>query len=332
MEGLSFLNKWALFLFPLLVPYLYIRLRGRRAIPFAPAELDEPRFFIPPLVYLPLFLESLIIVILIVMLAGPYKENSRDMISQEGADIILALDISAGMQAADFKPCRLETLKSVASDFVKRSGSHRIGICVFSEQVFTQSPVTTDHSALFELIGGLSFDMIDHSPNDGNAAGDALVSASDALERIKTEGRDQAIILISGGGSNYGIEPTLAARHVRERGIRLYIIGVGGYQPAEVYVNGQPFINGQNQVMKTKPDDGRLRSMAEMAVGNYYRAADEVALSGFFGEISRLESTPLHKESISVKSFYRAGLSAALLIIYMVYLLAEGFFIRRPWR
>lgn len=100
----------------------------------------------------------------------------------------------------------------------------------------------------------------------------------------------------------------------------------------EVCVNGEPFMNGQNQVMKTKSDDGRLRSMAEMAVGNYYRAADEGSLPEIFGEILRLESTPLHKESIAVKSVYRAGLSAVLLILYMAYLLAEGFFIRRPWR
>jgi Mg-chelatase subunit ChlD len=64
--------------------------------------------------------------------------------------------------------------------------------------------------------------------------------AVERLTRSRVAGRDQSLVVITDGESNTGIEPELAARYVREQGIRFYAIGVGGTEPMAVSFEGNP--------------------------------------------------------------------------------------------
>lgn len=333
-EGIKLAHSRGPFLLALIVPYLAVRIffRRKRGIEYPPLFYGKNLFRGRFLHYMPLFLEAVIIVLLIAAFTGPYRESSRELVSDRGVDIALALDVSASMQAADFKPNRLEAMKALSSEFIRKSGRNRIAVFVFAKHTFTQTPLTTNHPVLIELIDGIAYEMIDHVKSGGTAIGDVLLMAAESLKINRIKGRDQAVVLVTDGESNAGLDPLLGARLIKENRIRLYVIGIGGKEPVEVYVYGKPFINKNDQVLTTQLDDTQLKKIASTAGGTYFRAENNHILSDVLEEISRLEATPLETRILIIKTSYRPELGLLILILFSFYITTEGIFFRRPYR
>jgi Ca-activated chloride channel family protein len=327
-------DPWLLWLLLGLVPYW--RLRWRRtchsSVPFAPLQYHRGSPLRRALLRLGIVLEVVLLAAVVLGLAGPHRVDELESITSEGLDVALVLDISASMQAADFPPNRLEALKQVARDFLYRGGGNRVGILAFAGHVFTQSPMTTDHTVLVEMVESLAFKSISHSRSGGTAIGDALLVATDTLLASRLSGRDQVILLISDGESNLGVDPWLAARHLRENDIRLHVIGIGGDEPVEVYVDGKPFINQEDEILVTSLDDTQLIAIAETAGGSYYRARSHDLLTEIFDQLSRLESTPLEINRLRLQRSLVPVIGLGLALLFAVWLWLHGAVLRRPLR
>ncbi len=319
----------------LLLP-VYGRLRWRAvrgaAVAYAPLQYAKGSSTRSRLLRAQMPFEMVIVGGVILALAGPHQRDEVELIGEEGLDVALALDISASMQAADFPPNRLEALKVLAADLVRRSGSDRIAVYAFGKHVFAQTPLTTDHGALTAMIEQLSFKTINHAESGGTALGDALIAAADGLLRQREEGRDQVIVLITDGESNSGADPMLAARLVAESDIRLQVLGVGGPEPVEVFVDGKPFITIEDKILKTSLDDSQLKEIAEVAGGSFRRATDLEILSAIFDDLSRLDTTPLTIENVVIRRAYAPYLAALLFVLFAAWLLTDGLVLRRPLR
>ena len=318
----------------LLIPvYVWWRLRAfsRAAVRFAPLQYRPERGFAVGALWLLLSFEVLLMSVGIVALAGPYTESERESVRERGLDIVLSLDVSASMMAADFDPNRLEVLKRMAASFVRRSGGDRIAVYIFAKDVFTQTPMTTDHAVLLELLQGISFHIIDHAKSGGTAMGDALLAAGEALLRNRIKGRDQVVLLFTDGESNFGVDPSLAARFLRGNEIRFYVIGIGGDKEVPVYVDGKPFIAVGGRHLHTKLDDTQLKIITEAGGGHYYRARNEALLADIFSELARLERTPLEVRKIRTRRTYAATLSGVVAALFFAFVGLYGFYIRRPW-
>ncbi|MCD4746281.1 MAG: BatA domain-containing protein, partial [Bacteroidales bacterium] len=85
-------------------------------------------------------LRILAIALLIIALARPQTSTSRQDITIEGIDIVMALDVSGSMLAQDLRPDRLEAAKDVAIDFILGRPNDRVGLVIFSGETFTQCP------------------------------------------------------------------------------------------------------------------------------------------------------------------------------------------------
>ena len=83
--------------------------------------------------------------LLIVVLARPQSTDSWSKSDTEGIDIMISLDVSGSMLAADFKPNRVEAAKDVASQFILGRPTDNIGLVIFAKESFTMCPMTTDH-------------------------------------------------------------------------------------------------------------------------------------------------------------------------------------------
>lgn len=326
---------WALLLIPVYI--LWSRRRRRReALPFPPLQYaaatgQKPRSRGKGRTWAVSALEGFLFLTLIFALARPFTESQYERIEDEGIDIVLVLDVSLSMLAEDFPPNRLAVLQGIARDFVDRSGGHRVGVVVFAGDTYVQSPLTSDRRALASLIDNVSVYSLNQNEGGGTAIGDALLVASQGLERLKVDGRDQAVILITDGESNLGAPPMLAARHVRDQGIRLYTVGVGSKEPQRVFFEGKPVGGGETPFLAAF-DDKTLRELADVAKGRYFRATDSGALAQIFGELSRLESAPLVRNA-AVRRHESTAVVAVMVFVllamlYLVELGMEG----RPWR
>jgi Ca-activated chloride channel family protein len=308
---------------------LRARLLRRDAVPHAPLQYRPParRRLAEVLRWA---VELLLLAAAVIALAGPHRTTRLELMEDAGVDVMLVLDVSLSMLAEDFPPNRLEALRRIARDFIARSGSNRLGVLVFAKDVFVQTPLTTDHGILTELLESVTVYLIDQAKSGGTAVGDAILVAAERLAKAKVEGRDQALVLITDGESNVGIEPELAARYAASSGVRLYAIGIGGEKPVEVFFEGER-VGGDDPYLAYL-DDRELKAVAAAAGGRYFRAADVGALEQVFAQLSRLESAPLEVRTVEIRHFQTSSLALAAFPLFAACLVLGGAVLRRPFR
>ena len=129
------------------------------------------------------FSAALAVICLIVALARPQTRNDQELVSGEGIDIILCMDVSGSMLAQDFTPNRLEAMKQVAADFVDQRPTDRIGLVIFAGESFTSSPITMDKTTLKTQILNAQTGYL----ADGTAIGDGLATSVERLKESKTK-------------------------------------------------------------------------------------------------------------------------------------------------
>lgn len=231
-------------------------------------------------------LRMLAIAFLIIALARPQSNLSRQDVSIEGIDIILALDISGSMIAEDFKPNRIEAAKNVAMDFIDGRPNDRIGLVIFSSESFTQCPLTTDHAVLKNLLKKVKSGMI----ADGTAIGNGLATSVSRLKESKAISK--VIILLTDGVNNTGeVDPLTAGEIAKLYGIRVYCVGVGTTGVAPYPVQTPWGVQYQN--MDVQIDEDLLRKIANETNGKYFRATNNTTLKNIYKEIDKLEKSKI---------------------------------------
>lgn len=312
-----------------LVLFFHYQLILNQSLRYAPIQHTKPKRSFNSL-YTLLVLEGAILVSAIFVSADPHNVQTQNLIHEKGVDIALVLDVSASMQAADFHPNRLEYMKEVCKKFIKKSIAHRVGIFIFAQETFTQTPLTFDHKILLELIDGISYDVIDHSIGGGTAIGDALLWAAEALLKSRIEKRDQAIVLITDGENTHGVNPELAAKYIASKNIYLFVIGMAGENPVPVFIDGVPFITPSGEQLITSLDDESLEKIAKAGNGLYFRAKTQTGLKEIFDEVSFMSKTSLENEKIYLKVSYAPKFAWIVVLLFMLWLLVYGLFVRIP--
>ncbi len=325
-DNIEFANP-EMFLLMLVIPgmtawYIYKLRKGYAELQVSSTSvLENSRRSIRQYLFHSLFIMRILaIALLVTALARPQTSTSRQDVSIEGIDIVMALDVSGSMLARDLRPDRLEAAKAVALDFFSGRPNDRIGLVIFSGETFTQCPLTTDHTVLKDLFADVESGMIE----DGTAIGDGLATAVNRLK--ESQAISKVIILLTDGVNNAGsLDPVSAAEIATLYGIRIYTIGVGttGTAPYPVQT---PF-GTRMQRMEVQIDEELLQKVAEMTEGNYYRATSNRKLKEIYNEIDKLE-----RSKIDITEFRKlneeflplALLAAALLILEI--LLRNTFF------
>lgn len=306
------------------------RLIERSRVTFAPMQYRQDTTWRRRIGRHLLWLEVVLMILLVVGLAGPRRLDRLTLLEEEGIDIVLVLDVSLSMLAEDFPPNRLEALRTLAQQFILHSGSHRLGIVVFAGDTYVQSPPSTQRDAVLQLLEGVTVEVISTTKSGGTAIGDALLLASEMLHKVKVEGRDQALILMTDGESNTGSDPLLAARYARSLNLSTYILGIGSEQPVPVMRHGEP-LGGDTPYMAVL-DDAQLKAIAAAAGGRYDRAVDVGSLERLLAELARLESAPLEPREVEISRSYVPAMAALALPVFLLFMVLDGLWIRRPLR
>lgn len=225
-------------------------------------------------------LRTIAVILLVIGLAGPQVPVGVKRTAGAGIDIMLVLDISGSMKAADMGPqSRFEMARSVISDFITGAGQNRLGLVVFAREAFTQAPLTADHALVRQLLDDVYLGMLP----DGTAIGMAIATAAARL--TTSDASSKVIILLTDGANNAGeVEPVTAARIAASLGIKIYAIGVGRQAVFDVF---SP-IAGHRQTAEL--DEETLKNIAAEA-GQYFIATDAAALRDIYAEIDRMEKS-----------------------------------------
>lgn len=310
---------------PMVAYYVYRTVQGRAAIRVSTVGGVQRlrRTYRYWLRHAPFVLRSLVVALVIFAMARPQSSEDRQNVNAEGIDIVMALDISGSMLARDFTPDRLTAAKDIGSKFIIGRPTDRIGLVVFAGEAFTQSPITTDHVSLVNLMNQIESGMID----DGTAIGNGLATAVNRLK--ESDSPSKVVILLTDGVNNSGqIDPLTAADIAADYGIRVYTIGVGtegvAPMPALNAWGGVSFVQSKVEI-----DEKMLREIADKTGGRYFRATDNTKLAEIYAEINQLEKAKVEVENlVKYSEVYHLWLLLAVGLL-LVEILCRYLFLRQ---
>lgn len=227
--------------------------------------------------------------LIVMAMARPQLQNTTVERNAEGIDIVLALDISTSMKAEDLKPNRFEAARNVATDFIDKRVSDRIGLVAFARKSFTVVPPTLDYELLKRLLNDVQMGIVE----DGTAIGMGIATAVNRLKESQAESK--VIILLTDGQNNSGeIDPVTAADLAVTYGVKIYTIGAGTRGTAPYPVQ-DPVFGTRYQNVKVDIDEEMLTRIANMTDGEYFRATNTERLEEIYARIDELEKTEIEE-------------------------------------
>jgi Ca-activated chloride channel family protein len=324
---------WVLLLMPL--PVLMERARPRIAWP----SFDgfPPRFRIgwAWLRPLPAILRGLAIGSLAVALARPQTVGGTTRIAAQGIAIVVALDHSSSMNAADFpsehgteRISRLKAAKTTFARFVGGRPDDLIGLVVFADYPDLPCPPVLDHAFLLETIESV---RPARQGDDGTNIGDAIAWGLDAL--LAAPPKQKVLVLLTDGNNEPGVpqplDPEEAATLVRDLGVTLHTIAIG---PIPRAARG---IDPDRERPATSDAEGPnlrlLEQLAKLTGGRSFAATDADALDEVFKTIDALEKSPVRgQETTRYHEHYGLWARRALALVLLSWLLSQGPLRRLP--
>ena len=260
--------------------------------------------------------------LLVSAFARPVWMGEKLPLPVAGRDLMMAIDLSGSMGNEDFffdgkRVDRLTVVKATAQDFIQRRQSDRVGLILFSNRAYLQSPLTQDHTAVSMLLDEAQVGLTGQE----TAIGDAIAIASKRLKEQPAKSR--VLILLTDGASNTGVmQPLQAANIANELGIKIYTIGVGSAAQSNTSLFGQPLLSTSNDL-----DETTLKQIAQITGGKFFRAYDLKNLSSIYAELDELEPVEGDPTFLSPSvSLFFWPLGAALFLfgLFSTYLLFAG--------
>ncbi|MEO7097055.1 MAG: VWA domain-containing protein [Polyangiales bacterium] len=205
-----------------------------------------------------------------IALARPQSLAAAEIDERSGIDIMVVLDLSGSMRAADLKPTRLDAAKAVVQELIERRADDRIGAVIFAKEAFLLSPLTFDHARLATLVGKMQMGIVS---GDGTAIGDGLATALARLRRSKASTR--VIVLLTDGDSNAGsMSPEYATAAAKELGVKIYTVQMGNGDEVDVEIDKDAFGRPIYGRAKFPVNPELLKKIASETGGETYIADD----------------------------------------------------------
>ena len=214
-----------------------------------------------------------------VSLARPLGPPAQGDEKSAGMDVILALDISDSMGVGDGNPDRLTAAKEFIKKMVRAAPNNRYGLTLFSGDAVVTCPLTLDHDTLLTFLDDATPARADLP---GTAIGEALLTAAN---RFKPGELPRAVVVVSDGENTYGADPVSSAGTAREKGLKVYTVGVGtsggGKIPygVDFFGNVRYKQDKQGQVVVSRLDEGALKRVAQAGGGAYYSSTEAGAVA-----------------------------------------------------
>lgn len=285
---------WLLLALPLLVlTYVALmRRRARHAVGYSHLALIRAahartwRRHVPPL---------LLLLACALLLLATARPVGRITWPWARSTIILAMDVSLSMRVTDVKPTRLAAAQAAAKAFLEDlPRGIEVGLVTFAGSAQVAQGATLDRESLVKAIDGFQMQR-------GTAIGSAIVvslaelfpdhdlnlarlgdlrSRGRSLDEVNRDANkpqpkpftpvapgsyeNAAIILLSDGRRTTGIDTLEAARMAADRGVRVYVIGLGTVDGTSDF--------GDSLQIYLRLDEPTLREVARITDGEYHYA------------------------------------------------------------
>jgi Ca-activated chloride channel family protein len=208
---------------------------------------------------------------LVLAWAMPRVGRGTRVVKREGADIVIALDVSTSMLAEDISPSRTEVAKQAVINMILRLPDDRFALVGFAGSAFINCPLTLDKNALAMFVDFLNPGVVSAQGTDLGAA------IEESLKALRTSsGRGKAVVLIT-DGEDHGSGLDEAIKKAEAQGVHVYAMGIGtpGGEPIPLRDARGNVISYKrdrsDDVIVTKLNEPVLERIASETGGEAYR-------------------------------------------------------------
>ena len=233
---------------------------------------------------------------------------------QQGRDLMLAIDLSGSMDMHDMaldgqSMNRLSAVKRVVSDFIAQRKGDRLGLILFADAAYQQTPLTYDLATVKTFLDDSQLKLV----GQRTAIGEAIGLAVKRLNEYETS--NKVLVLLSDGANNAGnILPLEALELAKAAGIKIYTVGVGAEQMVQQTIFGQRTVNPSQDL-----DEQLLNHIANEAGGRYFRARSLPELAQIYQLLDQLE--PISRDNLTYRpqhSLLHWPLALALILSFIL--------------
>ncbi|MBI2319173.1 MAG: VWA domain-containing protein [Betaproteobacteria bacterium] len=324
---------WLLLAVPLLVALYVFLLRRKKKAALRYARLDlvkeamgagqRLRRHVPPFLFL---------LALAALLTAVSRPTAQVRLPTQHGTIILAMDVSGSMRAADVEPNRLVAAQTAAKAFVAEQPRNvRIGVVSFAGTASVAQYPTQNRDDVIAAIdrfqvqrataigSAIVVSLATLFPDEGIDVSELIYGRwtprGTPLDKAPKAEKKQfkpvapgsysagAIILLTDGQTTTGPDPLETAKMAAERGVRVFTVGIGTTTGDTIGFGGWS--------MRVRLDEETLKTIAKMTDAEYFYAGSASDLKKVYQTLtSRLV---LEKKETEITALFAAAGAALAL-------------------
>lgn len=245
-----------------------------------------------------------ILVGLTALLAAVARPQLQLNLPSRADRLMVVLDISGSMRADDAEPSRIDGASKIIQRLInEQPASMRIGLVTAAATATLAQQPTTDRDALrtassqvslqegSALGSGILIALAELVPSAGIKVQELLNTSlsadpgdfkqareiNPAAIRAPGSNRSVAMVLISDGEANMGVDPLRMAELAADLGVRIHTIGIGTQKGAVVRAQGI------SQRVRLQPE--LLQDISRTTLGYYFEGANNADLEQIFESV-----------------------------------------------
>jgi Ca-activated chloride channel family protein len=300
-----------------------LRLRQQRELA-SPAVWDRVMGGVPATGLVRLLLWCGAAVMIILALARPQWGELPSEQSVRTRDLVLALDVSDSMLAADVPPSRLVSAVETAQRLLPLLEGNRVGVVVFAGEAYPLVPLTKDLDAVAAFLGGIYPGMVARPGSDLERA----VAA--ALELLPAEGEGRVVVLVTDGENLQG-DVDRAVSAIKGAGVGALTVVAGTERGGPIpipdpdgAVHHKRDQNGQPVITRAHPEV--LAAIADAVDGDTVTLADRDVVQQLAAIVEKLRT----REEEQNRTVQKVEQFPVFLMLAAVFLVTS--FLLSPWR
>lgn len=239
----------------------------------------------------------------------------------ERQDLVIILDRSVSMHARDVAPSRADRALAELRTFLQRKPEEidRIALVGFAETPLVVSYLTSNVDSLLFYLDWLKEDR---SILYGTDIGAAVSSALEVVTRDNKPGRKLFLVISDGEDDGGTLASAVAA--AKRRGIRVHCIGIGSPDAVLIPVSRpgerDAFLRDDSgRLVKTKFNEGSLRSVAAATGGRYVRSQSGGEVLSALNTIVRADRRRVGTRTVhAYQDIHRVLLAGALAAVVLL--------------